>query len=133
MKSIHGITKSVVAKIKSKELEETMISFLSDNPNPSDSKVHDWAEKNDIAVDDAERAIYSLATKFVKILKGGKAGKKGLKPEDVDQKQLEIGTKIELEHTPDKDVARHIALDHLAEFGNYYDALIKMEKELESE
>ena len=48
-----------------------------------------------------------------------------------DPKQLEMGRKVEMEHTDDPDLAEEIATDHLEEFGNYYTALDKMEKELE--
>ena len=47
-----------------------------------------------------------------------------------DPKQLEMGRKVEREHTDDPKKAKEIATDHLEEFGNYYTALNKMEKEL---
>ena len=50
---------------------------------------------------------------------------------DFDPEAIKKGIKIELEHTKDKDVAKIIAMDHLAEHPKYYDALEKMEKELE--
>lgn len=44
---------------------------------------------------------------------------------------IRVGTKIEMEHTNSKKVARKIAMDHLHEFGNrYYVELQKMEKRL---
>jgi hypothetical protein len=43
--------------------------------------------------------------------------------------QLKIGTKIEHEHTKDKDLATDIALQHLYEIPDYYTRLVKMEKE----
>lgn len=42
--------------------------------------------------------------------------------EDLD-KQYEMGLKIEMEHTKDKDVASEITLDHLMENENYYTLL----------
>jgi hypothetical protein len=45
-----------------------------------------------------------------------------------DPKQLEIGTKTELEHTKSKKIAKAIAKAHLAEIPDYYTRLIKMEK-----
>ena len=36
------------------------------------------------------------------------------------KKQLEIGAKVELEHTKSKKVARKTALDHLREYGPRY-------------
>lgn len=47
--------------------------------------------------------------------------------------QLKKGIKVEMEHTNDKNLAREIALDHLAEFPDYYDRLDDMEKEAEKE
>jgi len=52
-----------------------------------------------------------------------------LKSEDVDQKQLEMGIKVELEHTGDKDMAQEIALDHLAEDPKYYTNLKKVHQD----
>lgn len=40
---------------------------------------------------------------------------------EVDEKQLEIGTKEELEHTHNEDLARSIAKDHLIEHPDYYE------------
>lgn len=43
--------------------------------------------------------------------------------------QLAKGIKVEKEHTNDLALAREIALDHLAEFPDYYDRLAKAEKQ----
>lgn len=53
---------------------------------------------------------------------------KGKHPSDFDPEQLAKGMKVELEHTPDRDVAREIAMDHLMEDPAYYDKLEKIEK-----
>lgn len=47
--------------------------------------------------------------------------------------QIEKGKKIEMEHTDDPKEAERVAMDHLVEFPDYYDRLIKMEKEAEKE
>lgn len=47
---------------------------------------------------------------------------------DVVEKKLAAGIKIEMEHTTKKSVAREIALDHLGEDINYYEKLAKIEK-----
>jgi hypothetical protein len=36
------------------------------------------------------------------------------------KKELEVGLKIELEHTKSKEMAKEIAMDHIAEFPDYY-------------
>jgi hypothetical protein len=48
-------------------------------------------------------------------------------------KQLELGIEVEYEHTSDFDIAKEIALDHIAEFPDYYNRLKKIEKEHVSE
>jgi hypothetical protein len=48
-----------------------------------------------------------------------------------NKKELAKGTKVELEHTNDKSVAKQIAKAHLVESPDYYKALAKMEKQLE--
>ena len=60
----------------------------------------------------------------------GLAQKKGITEKDVDPKELAMGIKIEMEHTDNKQLAKHIALDHLAEKGGekYYTRLKDMEK-----
>jgi len=53
----------------------------------------------------------------------GVAKQKGITESDVDQEQLKRGIKTELEHTGNRDVAKIIALDHLAEDPEYYNKL----------
>jgi len=48
---------------------------------------------------------------------------------DFINKQIEMGKGIELEHTKSKSKAVKIAMDHLAEFPDYYSRLVKMEKQ----
>jgi hypothetical protein len=55
---------------------------------------------------------------FQERLPGGRAA--GMRPEDFDPVQLEIGTQHELEHTDDWALAQEIAMDHLAEDDQYY-------------
>lgn len=51
--------------------------------------------------------------------------KEGTIMENIDPKELEMGTKIEHEHTKDDALARKIAMDHLAEDPHYYTKLKK--------
>lgn len=44
------------------------------------------------------------------------------------ERQLEMGIKIESEHTKDRKIQREIALDHLSESPTYYTDLKNMEK-----
>lgn len=49
---------------------------------------------------------------------------------EFNQIQLRAGTRIELEHTKSKRVAKMIAKAHLMEHPDYYRALRKMEAQL---
>ena len=60
------------------------------------------------------------------------ANKHGVSLEDITH-QLEMGLKIEMEHTEDMNIAKKIALDHLAEDPHYYTKLAKMEGKSEQE
>lgn len=53
---------------------------------------------------------------------------KGKSPQDFDSRSLDKGIEVELEHTPDRDVAREISMDHLTEDSKYYEKLEKVEK-----
>ena len=48
-------------------------------------------------------------------------------------KQAEVGSTVEREHVTTHDEAYKIALQHIAEFPNYYKHLLKMEKKLKGE
>lgn len=63
-----------------------------------------------------------------KLIPGGLAEKAGLTPAHFDRVQLRRGEKVEHEHTPNRAVAREIAMDHLTEDPRYYERLEKMEK-----
>lgn len=54
-------------------------------------------------------------------LPGGKGDK--LNPKYVDQNELKMGIKHEMEHTKSASIAQEIALDHLAENPKYYSDL----------
>lgn len=45
-----------------------------------------------------------------------------------DPKMLEMGIKVEMEHTKDPNIAKEIAKNHLTEDKNYYIKLTEMEK-----
>ena len=48
-----------------------------------------------------------------------------------NKRELQMGIKVEMEHTNDKSIAKRIAKDHLSEEGlsRYYTYLEKMERE----
>jgi hypothetical protein len=110
-------------------LREDVMFFLKLNPNPTDEDLHTWAEAQGYNIHQVETEIYKLATKFVAFLTDGRAHEKGISEEDVDANELKMGIEVEKEHTPDEDVTKRIALDHLAELSDYYSRLKKMEGE----
>jgi len=57
--------------------------------------------------------------------RGGRAA--GRTAKDFDRRQLDAGTRVEMEHTTSRKVAQRIAMDHLAEHPDYYIELAKME------
>jgi len=88
-----------------------------------------------------ELEVSNLLEELDDVIKGGKADtqtmeglakKHGVKLSQL-KNQLEIGLKVEMEHTDDKEKAREIVMDHLFEFSDYYDRLMKMEKKAEKE
>ena len=60
-------------------------------------------------------------------LNKGRAKEKVFTEKDADPKELAIGIKVEMEHTSNKEIAKRISLDHLAEIKDYYTRLKKME------
>ena len=64
-------------------------------------------------------------------LEGGLADR--YTPSKYNQRELAMGIEVEKEHTPNPDIAREIAMDHLEEIPDYYTRLKKMEDEAESE
>ncbi len=103
-----------------------IMDFFADNPKPPDDDVHDLAEKLGLEPDDFEAKIYAV---LGSILGTGKAKKEKFTEKNADKKELEMGIKVEMEHTKNKAIAKRITLDHLAELPDYYTRLLKMEKE----
>lgn len=63
------------------------------------------------------------------ILPGGLTSRrKHIIPEQFDQNQLAIGTRVEMEHTNRPGIAVEIAMDHLLEDRCYYAKLERMER-----
>ena len=71
------------------------------------------------------------AAKKTNKLKGGKGDK--LSPDQVNYYEFRKGWKHEMEHTDDIEVAKEIALDHLAEDPNYYTRLDMVELQAKKE
>lgn len=106
-----------------KDMRISLIKWFLENPYPDDKKVHAYAEQIGIDEHELEKHIYAIISS---VLSEGKSKGKEIKH---DSKQLEMGIKVEMEHTSCPTISRKIALDHLAEIPDYYTRLDKMEKE----
>jgi hypothetical protein len=85
-----------------------------------------------LATSEGGLCTYDLGMDKSDLISGGAA--QGMSPEQFDQEQLAIGTSIELqEHTDDEELAREIAMDHLAEDPDYYRDEIAEETEESSD
>ncbi len=112
------------------ELRARIKKFFRDNPNPSDSKVHEFASKEGIDPHQFEEEIYAILSVFVQV------GKHQDDPDSkFDPKELEMGISVEKEHTDCPEIAKQIARDHLSEPGleDYYTRLKKMEEDAKKE
>lgn len=106
--------------------EKEIMELLYNNPSPPDKVIHDLSDKLGIDTHKFEAIIYKILGSF---LGAGRAKEKGITEKDVDPEQLKMGIKVEMEHTTNTELAKRIALDHLAEIDNYYTLLAKMEKD----
>ena len=109
------------------KIREEVVSWLQENPNPEDEDLHTWAEGKGYNVHEVEDQLYKLATSYCALLSGGRSAEQDFTEDEADPEQLKMGIEVELEHTDDKDVAKKIALDHLAEMDDYYTKLKEME------
>lgn len=104
-------------------LQEKILTFFRFHPDPTDSEVHAFAEEINMDTHDLEGEIYRILGSFIGY--GESRGWRGT----VDQDQLKMGIKEEMEHTNNPLIARKIAYDHLAKIRDYYTRLKKMEEE----
>ena len=108
------------------KIDSEIMHFLAVNPTPPDDEVHKLGTRLGLEPDEFESKIYAI---LGSILGAGMAKRKGFTEKDASKKELEMGIKVEMEHTKNKAVAKRIALDHLSEMPDYYTKLVKMEKE----
>jgi hypothetical protein len=118
------------------EMDDAVVDFLVSHPFPDDEDIHSFAEEKGYDTEQVEAVAYRLATFFAQFLKDGRANEKNFKREDADSKELQMGIKVEHEHSPNPLVAERISLDHLAENPEsplgYYTGLLLLEKFMES-
>jgi hypothetical protein len=104
---------------------ESLISFFQENNDLSEKELTKFAKEHGLTEQQIHKLAYALLSSLLKIV-----GKNNAVPDsEFDTKQLEMGTKIEMEHTDNKLIAKMIAKDHLKELPDYYTRLRKMENE----
>ncbi len=105
------------------DVRNEIVKWFLANPYPDDDKVHAFAESLGLEPDDFESKIYAVLSSLLS------EGKSKGEDAEVDPSQLEMGIKVEMEHTTMPIISRKIAIDHLVEIPDYYTRLDKMEKE----
>lgn len=106
---------------KFSSVENDIIAFFVDNPNPKDDKIHEFANEKKIDEHEFEGMIYKILSSLIH-LRGSDAP-----DSDFDDKELKMGIKVEQEHHEHDMIAKNIAKAHLQEIPDYYTRLAKME------
>jgi hypothetical protein len=97
--------------INKKSLVQTIANAIYSNPS-------------NVSLSKFKKEGLGESEEHVDQLEGGLAD--DTQPSDFDPEQLSMGLKIEMEHTNDPKIALEIAMDHLKEVPDYYDALMKL-------
>lgn len=118
------LARYLIEQFDKDELRGKLKDLFSGKKPPLDTEVHALAEKMKIEPDKVEEMIYKMLYTYV-----SRVGRHRKVPDsEFDKQQLEMGIKVELEHTDCKELAKEIAKDHLKEMPDYYTRLKKMEK-----
>jgi len=117
-----SMIRRLASVILAKNMEDEVIAFLKENPNPSDAQVHTFAEENEVDAHKLESTFYSLATKYVQSLSKDKKANSDAKGFSVDiekdtlgnanfRKVLYTGKKMQLvlmSLKPDEDIGDEV-------------------------
>lgn len=140
IKGMTAITLKNAANTDLKLFEEYLreISEQAWDPNSRTETINAYGKE----LVDISMKLFSKPTNYNYIsldeqkIRGGKADKLSL--EDIAKKfdievsklkrELNMGVKVEMEHTKNRATAKDIAMDHLSEIPDYYTRLDKMEK-----
>jgi len=105
------------------DIHAEIIKWIVKNPKATLEDATSFAKELGIELQELEHHIFMVLSS---ILAEGRSKGKDTKH---DPKELEMGIKVEMEHTTDPTISRKIAMDHLVEIPDYYTRLAKMEKE----
>lgn len=118
--------KQILLEVKNQNdqlLHDKIVEFFKHNDHPSDMDVHHFAESLGLHPDKLEEMIYTMFSRLLRNI--GKHN--DVSDNEFDKKQLDMGVRVEMEHTNDKNIAKMIAKDHLKEMPDYYTKLKAME------
>ena len=108
------------------QLQRAIIDMFKLFPVVTDDMIKKLAANLNMPEDVLENEIYAIMSSF---------WNRGLFHDNpnvpIDPQQLQMGIKVEMEHTDNIFVAERISLDHLVELPNYYSHLSSMEQEYE--
>ena len=113
---------------RKEDLRNQVAEYFKTTSDIDDAKFHKFAEKIGADVHEAETIVYEMLSDF------WQSGKYNKDPDiDIDSNELEMGIDVEMKHTSSPEIARKIALDHLAEMPDYYTRLKEMEAQVEQQ
>ena len=110
--------KSIFTEAKTKldlELANKILEWLMKNPYPEDSDFHKFSEDIGVDTHKLEAQAYAILSD---IITGGKS--KGVMPKDADEKEIDMGMKVEVEHCSIPFIQNKIVSDHIADNPKYY-------------
>lgn len=102
-------------------MEEKIAKFLKENPKLDNQKLKEFCMNEGITSAVFYGYLYDMLGAF------WGAGESLEFDGEYDPEQLEMGIKVEMEHTTNQLIAERIAKDHLAEMSDYYTKLAIME------
>ncbi len=123
------LNKISLCEMAVQDIHRLIVQYFSKNPSPSLSDVRRFAEDHGMLFADFEEHVFMI---LGNLLKG--IGKHKHVPDSAfDPRELEMGEKVELEHTDNRELAKEIAKDHLSECTRYYTFLKNMELKCKKE
>ena len=105
------------------QIKKSILEWFMKNPYPKDDDVHAFADEMGINAHEFENHIYAILSSLLS--EGNSKGKNN----NYDQTQIDMGIKVEMEHTTCPIISEKIVWDHLAEIPDYYTRLAKIENE----
>lgn len=110
--------------VQDDNLLDAIVALYLKQDKVSESDMNKLAKQANITIDQ----FYGVLDQFFRNLIRGVGKHAQVPDEHFDKHELEMGVKVEKEHTSDPYIAKIIAKDHLMELPDYYTRLQRMEK-----